>query len=366
MAVHLELIADTPAELAAVTNLCAERAAKVELTPEGDLYLSIDLRPAPATPDHPAIALAEQLGADVDIAAIRRQELAELTRFREAAAVHVASTDEAELAALARVDERIALLHGLVGDDGAPVRGVTPDDPRLWDDSDGDGLIPDGPHGSDRDDADGYPPHAWDDPVPADQLIDMGAATVRSRPAEGDRVVMAGDGWPLNGPARRYLVPDPVIGTVIAVDGGCVVVDVSDGDTTVHPNRVAVVEQVNPLGQAAVVLGDYPDAEHDGHTVVIGVPDMVDGKPHVPADSDPQSESESPAQDGPERPRDGTCQAAILEAVEKFPDNTWSIADIITAVDGFTEGTIKVSISPLVAAGWLYRPEPGKHRLRGH
>jgi hypothetical protein len=64
------------------------------------------------------------------------------------------------------------------------------------------------------------------------------------------------------------------------------------------------------------------------------------------------------------RPSPGTCPATVLDVIDAEPDRDWPIADIVAAVTakGFTDGTVKVSLTPLLRDGFLSRPRPGVYR----
>lgn len=461
MPIHLEFIADTPAQLADLLGAFGGDPVKLDLTEQGDLYLSVDLREqdadeprrvvgVDAAGDSDTVVVVEQQGdvftiidSDASAAEARAHEMMYLNVIAD----RLARTGDTESAA--KIEECRARLMGVTEPAVAPLDerliGWGTEDasgpaPRVHDgtirvgdmvvsnadmsggretwtfgavttvESDGQVLVrwglPGGPWDEWNspetltivtrldddgtvevwDHEDGAPvtvtdpdetpevadpepevrPAArpltevlreWGDPVPSTNLMALGRADAARRPVEGDRVVHVGVAWPWNGPATRWIAPGAPIAHVVGANNDVLVLELPDGsESTVHPDKVAVVESVNATGDPIILLGDPPaDDEPD--------------EPEAPAEK--KGPKNPPVLPGPGRPATvpskygpGTCPGYILEALDADPGRAWTPAAIAEQVEakGFKASSVKASLSPLTRDGFIVRVGAGVYR----
>lgn len=334
MAVHLEFIADSTEQIAErFGGTLGVQQANVELTADGDLYLSIDLR-APSLDDMPLSAAAAEFAA--------------LTEAANAAAARAVA--DGDLDSVVRVVELAAKLNAR----RAHLLGLFAADPTLR------------PEGDAADD-DGAVPWA---PIPADGLLDLGpAADVKhvAGLAAGDRVVHVGETWPVDAPLRRYIAPKAPVAHVNGVNTDSVILALPDGtESSVHRSKVAAVDFITASGDPVVVLGHADVADDDPADETLAPEPAPAATPNAEVPQRPRRTAPTGTRptEVPDRFQPGTCPGEILAAVDAEPDRDWPLAEIVKAVTakGYTDGTVKVSLPPLFQAGFLSRPRPGVYR----
>lgn len=121
-----------------------------------------------------------------------------------------------------------------------------------------------------------------------------------------------------------------------------------------HPDRLVVVKRTDPDGRVVIAHGvlpvtdDPPDADDPTPDEPPATPDATD----VPW--------RGVGRFGPD-----TCGGRIL-AVLADHDADVHVGELVRKVvpQGFTEGTVKATMSPLVKAGLVERTEPGRYRIK--
>lgn len=458
MPIHLEFTADTPGQLSRVLDALNSDAVTMELTPQGDLYLTIDLRetddeatPVDLLPAPDTLTVIRAELADLETlyrAAVRGGQIDSATRISQRRAgllglLATMSNQEAEGDAPADGPRRVVGVDGstvvVVESDGdhftiineapepaAPrvhdgtirvgdrvvgtadmrtndrddwVIGVVsstdehsahvrwPDSAmwtlrehlvlvtkldddgkvvEVWDHEDGcpvtvtDPEVPE----PEPDEAAAPEPEVrpvvrpWEEPVLASHLVRLGAADAAPRPAEGDRVVHVGDGWPVTGAPSRWVAAGAPIAHVVGANNDTVILELPDGSEGVlHVDKVALVGSVNSVGFPIILLGDPPAAETPA-SAPVDVP--VTRKPkNPPVLPGPGRPSTVPSKYGP-----GTRPGCILELLDADPGVEWKGNDIAAKVQakGFKASSAKAMLSPLTRDGFIVRVEPGVFR----
>lgn len=132
--------------------------------------------------------------------------------------------------------------------------------------------------------------------------------------------------------------------------------------TTPEPEPEAQVEEV--LSHPIHRDGPWEDAEeapepdHDGHTVDVGQVEEVEAEAEV-VPIDAGSRAKHPAGKAVDA---DSCAGAILAALTAEPDVQFTVMDIVAAVDGYKESTIKFTTAQLTRDGQIARVGRGLYQ----
>lgn len=133
--------------------------------------------------------------------------------------------------------------------------------------------------------------------------------------------------------------------------------------TTPKPEPEPVdVEACDPVDSFTILDRDHvrvdPEPEHDGDTVDVGEVQVVEPEAEV-VPIDAGSRAKHPAGKAPDA---DSCAGAILAALSAEPDVQFTVMDIVLAVDGYKESTIKFTTAQLTRDGQIARVGRGLYQ----